>query len=332
MMITIKDVAKMAGVASSTVSCVLNDKGNVSEPTRLRVLEGASQLNYARHGPASELKRNSTQTIGIIVHDMSSPYFSDLVNGIETVVMSHGYDMIVCSSLGGEKSTAHRYIRERRIDGAIVIAQNIQDQLLIEASEAGFPIVVMDRDLDAQHIVKVLMSDKQGGYLATRYLIDKGHRTIAYISGPSQSECNLHRYQGYLKALKEAGIEENPEWKIGGQYMKQDGYIAAKKLLEGELPSAVFFANDEMAIGGMEAFREHDISIPEQLSVIGFDNIPASQYMNPPLTTFRQPKRDAGQLAGHVLFQLLNGEVVETLYTLDIQCVERDSVRLLNLS
>ncbi|MCW3789964.1 LacI family transcriptional regulator [Paenibacillus sp. LS1] len=331
-MITIKDVAKMAGVASSTVSCVLNDKGNVSETTRQRVLAAAGQLNYVKNGPASEMKRQSTQTIGVIVHDMSSPYFSDLVNGIQSIAMSHGYDMIVCSSLGGEKSTAHRYIRERRIDGAIVIAQNIEDQLLIEASEAGFPIVVMDRDLDAPHIVKVLMSDTQGGYLATRYLIDKGHRTIAYISGPAHSECNLQRYQGYLNAMAEAGIEENPAWKIGGQYLKQDGYHAAKKLLEGELPSAVFFANDEMAFGGLEAFREHGIAVPEQLSVIGFDNIPASQYVQPPLTTFRQPKTDAAQLAGHVLFQRLKGESVENLYTLDIQCVERDSVRLLNLS
>ncbi|WP_458126784.1 LacI family DNA-binding transcriptional regulator [Paenibacillus sp. Z3-2] len=153
-----------------------------------------------KNGPASEMKRQSTQTIGVIVHDMSSPYFSDLMNGIQSIAMSHGYDMIVCSSLGGEKSTAHRYIRERRIDGAIVIAQNIEDQLLMEASEAGFPIVVVDRDLDAQHIVKVLMSDTQGGYLATRYLIEKGHRTIAYISGPAHSECNLQRYQGYLNA------------------------------------------------------------------------------------------------------------------------------------
>ncbi|PQP81339.1 LacI family transcriptional regulator [Paenibacillus sp. PCH8] len=331
-MITIKDVAKMAGVASSTVSCVLNDKGNVSESTRRRVLAVANELNYVKNGPASELKRKTTHTIDVIVHDMSSPYFSDLVTGIESIALSHGYDLIVCSSLGGERSTAHRYIRERRIDGAIVIAQNIQDQLLREASESGFPIVVMDRDLDAPHIVKVLMSDKQGGYLATRYLIDKGHRTIAYISGPTDSECNLHRYQGYLKALNEAGMEEKQEWKIGGQYVKEDGYHAAKKLLEGELPSAVFFANDEMAFGGLDAFREHGISIPEQLSVIGFDNIPASPYVHPPLTTFRQPKSDAGQLAGHVLFQMLNGEPVESLYTLDIQCVERDSVRLLNLS
>lgn len=326
-MITIKDVAKRAGVASSTVSCVLNGKDNVSELTRQKVLGAASELNYVKHGPASELKRKSTQTIGVMVHDMSSPYFSDLVPGIESAIKSHGYDLIVCSSMGGEKSTANRYIREKRIDGAIVIAQDIPDELLTEAAAREFPIVVMDRQLANEHIVNVLMDDEQGGYLATKYLIDQGHRTIAYINGPFNSDCNLLRYQGFLRALSEADIEEKSEWRLSGQFCKESGYHAAKILIEKGLPSAVFFANDDMAIGGLEAFREHHISVPEQISVVGFDNIHVSQYVSPPLTTFRQPKTDAGLLAGHLLIQMLNGEQVKSVFTLDIQCVERQSVR-----
>ncbi|PAF32744.1 LacI family DNA-binding transcriptional regulator [Paenibacillus sp. 7516] len=326
-MITIKDVAKRAGVASSTVSCVLNAKDNVSELTRQKVLGAASELNYVKHGPASELKRKNTQTIGVMVHDMSSPYFSDLVPGIESAIKSHGYDLIVCSSMGGEKSTANRYIREKRIDGAIVIAQDIPDELLTEAAAREFPIVVMDRQLANEHIVNVLMDDDQGGYLATKYLIDQGHRTIAYINGPFNSDCNLLRYQGFLRALSEADIEEKSEWRLSGQFCKESGYHAAKMLIEKGLPSAVFFANDDMAIGGLEAFREHHISVPEQISVVGFDNIHVSQYVSPPLTTFRQPKTDAGLLAGHLLIQMLNGEQVKSVFTLDIQCVERQSVR-----
>ncbi|MBY0219128.1 LacI family DNA-binding transcriptional regulator [Paenibacillus illinoisensis] len=330
-MITIKDVAKRAGVASSTVSCVLNGKDNVSELTRQKVLGAASELNYVKHGPASELKRKSTQTIGVMVHDMSSPYFSDLVPGIESAIKSHGYDLIVCSSMGGEKSTANRYIREKRIDGAIVIAQDIPDELLTEAAAREFPIVVMDRELTNEHIVNVLMDDEQGGYLATKYLIDQGHRTIAYINGPFNSDCNLLRYQGFLRALSEADIEEKSEWRLSGQFCKESGYHAAKMLIEKGLPSAVFFANDDMAIGGLEAFREHYISVPEQISVVGFDNIHVSQYVSPPLTTFRQPKTDAGLLAGHLLIQMLNGEQVKSVFTLDIQCVERQSVRAVTM-
>lgn len=326
-MITIKDVAKRAGVASSTVSCVLNGKDNVSELTRQKVLGAASELNYVKHGPASELKRKNTQTIGVMVHDMSSPYFSDLVPGIESAIKSHGYDLIVCSSMGGEKSTANRYIREKRIDGAIVIAQDIPDELLTEAAAREFPIVVMDRELTNEHIVNVLMDDEQGGYLATKYLIDQGHRTIAYINGPFNSDCNLLRYQGFLRAMSEADIEEKSEWRLSGQFCKESGYHAVKMLIEKGLPSAVFFANDDMAIGGLEAFREHHISVPEQVSVVGFDNIHVSQYVSPPLTTFRQPKTDAGLLAGHLLIQMLNGEQVKSVFTLDIQCVERQSVR-----
>lgn len=330
-MITIKDVAKRAGVASSTVSCVLNGKDNVSEQTRQKVLGAASELNYVKHGPASELKRKNTQTIGVMVHDMSSPYFSDLVPGIESAIKSHGYDLIVCSSMGGEKSTANRYIREKRIDGAIVIAQDIPDELLTEAAAREFPIVVMDRELTNEHIVNVLMDDEQGGYLATKYLIDQGHRTIAYINGPLSSDCNLLRYQGFLRALGEADIEEKSEWRLGGQFCKESGYHAAKMLIENGLPSAVFFANDDMAIGGLVAFREHHISVPEHVSVVGFDNIHVSQYVSPPLTTFQQPKTDAGLLAGHLLIQLLNGEQVKSVFTLDIHCVERQSVRAVTI-
>ncbi|WP_312884305.1 substrate-binding domain-containing protein [Paenibacillus xylanilyticus] len=252
-----------------------------------------------------------------MVHDMSSPYFSELVKGIESVIMHHGYDMIVCNSLGGEHSTASRYIREKRIDGAIVIAQNIQNKLLLEAAESGFPIVVMDRELNNDHIVNVLIDDEQGGYVATRYLLDKGHRTIAYINGTFSSDCNLLRYQGYLRALHEAGVEERKEWRLSGHFTKEGGYQAAKFLIENELPSAVFFASDEMAISGLEAFREHHISVPEQVSVVGFDNIHLSHYVYPPLTTFRQPKTDAGQLAGHVLIQMLKGETVDSSYILN---------------
>ncbi|RAW12749.1 LacI family transcriptional regulator [Paenibacillus taichungensis] len=331
-MITIKDVAKLAGVASSTVSYVLNGKKHVSEHTRQKVLAAASELNYIKHGAASELKRKNTQTIGVIVHDMSVPYFSDLVSGIESSAISQGYDLIVCSSLGGERSTAARFIRERRLDGVIVIAENIEDELLLHAAETGFPIVVMDRELHNKHIVNVLMDDEQGGYMATRFLLDKGHRAIAYISGPLGSDCNQMRYQGYLRAMHEAGVEENENWRLGGQFLKTGGYNAAKLLMEGELPTAVFFANDEMAIGGLEAFKEHEVSIPEDLSIIGFDNIHVSEYLNPPLTTFRQPKTDAGSFAGHVLIQMLKGEAVESTYKINIQCVERESVSELSLS
>ncbi|MCG7379446.1 substrate-binding domain-containing protein, partial [Paenibacillus sp. ACRSA] len=146
-------------------------------------------------------------------------------------------------------------------------------------------------------------------------------------SGPSNSYDNALRYQGYLRAMQEAGLEERSKWKLSGSFVREGGYSATKMMmLQGELPSAVFYGNDEMAIGGLKAFEESGISVPNDISVVGFDDIQLSEYVHPPLTTIRQPKHEAGSLAGHLLFQMLNGEVVNPSYTLTIDMVVRRSV------
>lgn len=186
----------------------------------------------------------------------------------------------------------------------------------------------MDRQLSSDHLVNVLVDGEQGGYLATRHLIQAGHQKIAYISGPSNSYDNALRYQGYLRAMREAGLEEKSKWRLNGNFVREGGYSATKMMImQGELPSAVFYGNDEMAIGGLKALEERGISVPNDISVIGFDDIQLSEYVHPPLTTIRQPKHEAGSLAGHLLFQMLNGEAVDPSYTLTINMIERSSVR-----
>lgn len=326
-MATIKDVAKLAGVALSTASYALNGDSKVSAKTKAKVLEAARELNYRKNGFAMDLKRSRTNTIALILTDLSGPYYSELIRSVQDVALANGYDLIACSSMGGGDSTAVRFLREKRVDGAIVLAHNIDDDILVQSAGSRFPVIVMDRQLSGDHLVSVLVDGEQGGYLATRRLIRAGHENIAYISGPSNSYDNALRYQGYLRAMREAGLIEKSKWRLNGNFVREGGFSATKMMImQGELPSAVFYGNDEMAIGGLKAFEESGISVPGDVSVIGFDDIQLSEYIQPPLTTIRQPKHEAGSLAGHLLFQMLNGESVNPSYTLTIDLVERGSV------
>lgn len=328
-MATIKDVAKLAGVALSTASYALSGDSKVSAKTREKVLEAARQLNYHKNGFAMDLKRSRTNTIALILTDLSGPYYSELIRSVQDVALSNGYDLVACSSMGGRESTAVKYLREKRVDGAIVLAQNITDEILLNAASASFPIIAMDRLTTGEGLVSVVVDGELGGYKATRHLIDKGHRSIAYISGPANSYDNSVRYQGYLRAMHEAGLEEKAKWRLSGNFVRDGGYKATKMMLmQGEIPSAVFYGNDEMAIGGIKAMEEDGFSVPGDISVIGFDDIQLAEYVQPPLTTIRQPMYDSGSLAGHLLFQLLNDEQVNDSYKLKVELIERRSVQM----
>lgn len=325
-MATIKDVAKLAGVALSTASYALSGDSRVSSKTRSKVLEAARQLNYRKNGFAMDLKRSRTNTIALILTDLSGPYYSELIRSVQEVALTNGYDLIACSSMGGRDSTAVKFLREKRADGAIILAPNIRDEVLIETSGPQFPIVIMDRPLCSEYLVNVLVDGEQGGYTATRYLIENGHRQVAYISGSADSYDNHLRYQGYLRALAEAGLEEQSKWRLSGNFVREGGYNATKMMImQGALPSAVFYGNDEMAIGGLKAFEESGVSVPDDVSVIGYDDIQLAEYVNPPLTTIRQPKSEAGSLAAHLLFQILSGESVKQSYMLTTEMMERAS-------
>ncbi|TJY40815.1 LacI family transcriptional regulator [Cohnella pontilimi] len=331
-MATIKDVAKLAGVAVSTASIALNGDSKVTPSTRQKVLEAALRLNYQKNGFAMDLKRSQTRTIALILSDLSGPYYSELIRSVQEVTLSKGYDLIACSSVGGRDSTAVKFLREKRVDGAIVLAHNISDEDILDAARERFPIVVLDRVLQGEFIIQVLVDGMQGGYSAADYLIRKGHRSIAFISGPPNSYDNRQRYEGFRKALEEHGIAEMPKWNLSGGFQQEGGYQATKMLvMQGDLPSAVFYANDEMALGGLKAFAEAGIRVPEDVSVIGYDDIQLAEYTRPGLTTIRQPKYEAGALSAHILFQCVEKHTVDNKdYKLAVELVERGSCRAVN--
>ncbi|PYZ92691.1 LacI family transcriptional regulator [Salipaludibacillus keqinensis] len=328
-MATIKDVAKLAGVAVSTASYALNGTKKISDSTKQKVITAAKELNYQKNGYAMDLKMNKTKIIALILSDLIGPFYSELIQGVQEVVMEHGYDLIVCSSYGDESSTAAKFLREKRADGVILFAHNIETQLIQDSVRKGFPIVVLDRDLsDYEDIISVNVNNEHGSYIAAKYLIDQGSKNIAFVSGPKKSIDSQLRLEGFKRALKEHNLPYYSKWNINGKFTKDGGYQATKMLIhQGQLPDAVFYANDEMAIGGIEALKENHIDIPNQVSVIGFDDIQLAPYIQPPLTTVKQPKYEMGKLSSHLIFQVLEGEDVQNFYSLETEMIIRDSVQ-----
>lgn len=330
-MVTIKDVAKRAGVALSTASYALNNSTKVSKTTKEKVERAARELNYKKNGLAADLKKTKTNTIALILSDLSGPYYSELIRGVQDVAIKNGYDLIACSTIGGSESTAIKFLKEKRADGVIIQAHNIDDNVILQAARKGFPLIVLDRKLNHKFIVNVEVDNIEGGYKITQHLIDKGNKKIAYISGPWNSLDNKLRFEGYLKALEDNNLTYNDKWNITGNFTRKGGYEATKNLIsQGDLPEAVFFGNDEMAIGGLEAFKENDIHLPEDISIVGFDDIELAEYVSPSLTTIKQPKYELGALSVDLILKVLSGKGVDPHYTLYAELIERSSVKTIN--
>jgi len=326
-MATIKDVAKQAGVAVSTVSLALNNDPRVSEDTRRKVLKSAEELNYRPNGAARSLKRRKTETVGLFLNDFGGPFFSSFIQGVEEVVSANGYDLVACSTFGGQHNTANRYLREKQFDAAIILGPAIPDELILQVAGPQFPIVVMDRELSADHVHSVLVDNVQGARSATRHLIGLGRRRIGYLSGPLNSYNNQKRLVGFKSALEEAGIPLQASCVAQGHFTESGGYQAMKSLIVSRsLPDAVFAANDEMALGAIQALMEAGLRVPEDVAVVGFDDIRLSSYVRPALTTVGHPKHEWGTVATHVVFQALRepGEQPSAIM-LDTELIVRES-------
>ncbi|SKA87316.1 transcriptional regulator, LacI family [Clostridium sp. USBA 49] len=301
---TIKDVARLANVALSTASYALNGTGKVSQATKEKVLKAAEELGYRPNGAAKDLKRNKkTGIICMFVSDFGGPFYSEVLRGVQDVAICNNYNLIVCTYKMTEK-----FLNERRVDGAIILSPHIPDDLILKVASPQFPIVVMDRELECENVYTVLLDNVQGAYNATQYLIELGHRNIAYISGPVVSYDNTKRLEGYKKALSDNNIEFNPNLIVQGRFTEEGGYGAAKLLILNsklnKIPlDAIFCANDEMAIGAINALNEDGINVPEDISIVGYDDIRLSSYIKPSLTTISHYNYEWGTMAANLIFQ-----------------------------
>lgn len=309
-MATMKQVAEKAGVSTSTVSHVINNTRVVSDDVRERVLAVIAEMRYIPSAVARSLKNDKTHTIGMMIPNNSNPYFAELIQGIEDAAFKLGYNIILCNAYDDAKKQAAylRVLMEKRIDGLILVASGDDEELSEILRDMPMPKVVVDREVKGVDADFIEADHETGGYLATKYLIGLGHRAIACVSGPMHLPPSRDRVVGYRRALQEAGIGFNSHFLVHSDFTSEGGFSAFKHLLSlSDRPSAIFAGNDLMAFGGMCAANEAGVRVPDQLSVVGYDDIALASFSTPRLTTLAQPKYDMGQAIARTLVERING-------------------------
>lgn len=310
--VTIADIAQMAGVSASTVSRVLSGANKVSEAKREAVLKAVSDLNYHPNMFARGLASGQSMTIGVLTQNFGSPFYDAIIQGIVQRLNKTGYFPIFADGQWQQEMEveAIQAMMRRQIDGLIVLGGYLTFDELKELA-GNIPVVIVARKLAGFEENCVSIDNVEAACQATQHLIDLGHRQIVHICGPMDHPDARDRRDGYLKALAEAGIEPDPELIIDGAFRRQSGVLAVEMLLSRRTTfSAVFAANDQMAFGTRLGLYRRGIRVPEDVSLVGFDDEPAAAFMIPPLTTVRQPAVQLGLEAAKIVLARLKGEQV----------------------
>ncbi|MCD6554320.1 MAG: LacI family transcriptional regulator [Chloroflexi bacterium] len=310
MAISIKDIARAAGVSHSTVSRALADSPLVKKETKQRICRLAQEMGYSPSAIARGLVTKRTQTIGLVVTTIADPFVAEIVRGVEETALDCGYNILLCNSNAQPQRelAAVSTLREKRVDGIIVSASRVGDLYLPLLVETGVPIVLVNNEHSGRYVYSVVTDDESGGRLATEYLLDLGHTRIGYISGPEVHRSNINRLRGYRQAFQGRGLTPDPQWITSGDGGARGGEEGMARLLSLPAPpSAVFCYNDMTAIGALLTAHRLGWKVPDQVSVIGYDDIYFAAYTNPALTTVEQRKYDMGSLAMQMMLDLLGG-------------------------
>lgn len=305
-MATIKDVAREASVSIATVSRVFNGAAVVREETARRVREVAARLRYAPHTGARSLITNRTNTLGVLLPDLHGEFFSELIHGIDLTARKSGYHILASISWEGrtEIEEAMRAMRGR-VDGILLMSPDVHADTLLNVP-ANLPVVLLCSSYRGDEIDSVIIQNFQGARAMVAHLIAIGHRRIAIIKGSAGNYDSAERLRGYRTALRDAGISPLPELEREGDFTQASGYAVAQELLAlAPRPTAVFAANDSMAIGALSAFRQSGVRVPEDMAVAGFDDIPLARYMDPPLSSVRVHISELGAKAVEVLLHAI---------------------------
>jgi LacI family transcriptional regulator len=328
-MVTMRDVARHAGVSIATVSHVINDTRPVSDELRERVLDSMENLGYQPNIIARALRSKHSNTIGLIVPDGRNPFFAEIAQGIEEISLEHEYSLILCDSGNdlGKVLVHTKNLSAKRVDGIIFTTSGDDFEDISSLVEENTAVLVIDLDASGFATDAVLFDNFRGGYLATQHLLELGHRRVACITGPSRQSLRRDREKGYSSALADVGIPKDESLVKEGDFQPSSGYYHALDLLRSpDPPSAIFACNDLMAMGALRAAREVGLDVPSQLSIIGFDDIYLSAFTTPTLSTIRLPKREMGRQAAHILLQRIQDKTrpVEK-HMVDLELVVRES-------
>lgn len=327
--ITIMDVARESGVSYSTVSRVLNGYEFVKESTRQRVLEAAERLGYVANLQARSLAGGRSRIIGLLVPGLDNGYIGEVVRGIDEELARANYDLMLYTThrQRGKEAYYVKAIANGLVDGLLLIVPLIPSIYLEALPHRDFPCVLIDQSNAGLNKSSIDCTNWQGAYDATQYLIRLGHRQIGFITGTLELMSAVDRLEGYRAALADHSLPYNDELVILGDFTAESGHVGVKKLLEYHpRPTAIFASNDISAIGAMETIRNHGLNIPQDISIIGFDDIPQASLNYPKLTTVRQPLAQMGRVAVKLLLeQIENPTRLPHRVTLATEFIERDS-------
>lgn len=328
--VTLAMVAEAAGVSPSTVSRILTGHARVSDDKRKAVEDAIARLNYQPNVLARGLAQGRTLSIGVLTQDINSPFYGQAHRGIEDELVGTGIVPLFVSGHWNVEDEAERmtHLLGRRVDGVIVLTGRLTDEQIRDYARR-VPIVVTGRSLKGSNIASMRVDDFKGAHRATQHLVELGHRRIAHIAGPQDHADSVERLKGYRKALEEGGIAFDPKLVVYADFHEPSGVLAINQLLDTKQSfSAVFASNDQTAYGARLALYQRGIKVPEDVSLIGFDDLPASRYVIPPLSTIHQPVYELGQAAARVLLKLIEGGRSRVALP-EPQLVARESTRKL---
>jgi LacI family transcriptional regulator len=304
--VTIEDVAREAGVSRTTVSRVLNNKDNVKPETRERVLKAMTRLGYVVDQRARKLAGGPSRVIGLLVHDLGTTYIGEIIRGIDAELSASQYDLLLYTTHGRKtKESSHvATLTQGLADGLLLVLPRTPGAYLETLRQYRFPHVLIDHRGVDEETPAVAATNRQGAYDATNHLIELGHRRIGFITGAMDQMCAQDRLEGFKSALADHDIDFDPDLVREGDFFQPLGYTGACALLElAQPPTAIFASNDVSAFGAMEAIRKHNLRIPNDVSLVGFDDIPQAAHVHPALTTVRQPLEEMGRAAARMLLE-----------------------------
>jgi DNA-binding LacI/PurR family transcriptional regulator len=304
---TIYTVAEKAGVSIATVSRVLSNSDKVRPETRASIQRAMEELGYHPNLAARKLAFKTTGTIALIFPDISGPYYSMVISGVDQEADRQDYSVLIYG-MHGKKTSRNGFLQvlSSKVDGFIIMTRTVDENRLLNLHRQGIVFVLLGQRCESFDCDSVMVDNRAGAYNAVVHLLSHGHRRIAFVGGPEDSHAHLERYEGYQEAIQHAGLKIDPELVATGNFLYQGGRSAAQQLLSlPHPPSAIFAGNDEMAIGAIDEARNLGCKIPEQLAIIGFDDIQTAAFTNPGLTTVRQPMKRLGEVAADLLLYRL---------------------------
>ena len=311
-MLTIKDIAKKADVSVATVSKVMNGYDDIGEVTKSKVLEIIRENNYRPNANAQSLRTNKSFLVGLFFKDhqdsgVKHPFFRGIISGLEERLLENNYDMILFSANWEDQFSYLDKCEFRNVDGAILMGMPKDDPKLKELLDARVPSVFIDLDIEDEMASYVISDNKEGARKAVSHLAELGHKKIAIIEGEQITIPTHKRLEGYKAELKERNLEINEEWIIQSHFSVDGGYESMQEIMSlKNKPTAVFCMGDEIAVGAMQAIKEAGLKVPDDYSIVGFDDIEISQYLNPALTTLKQKNDMMGIKAADMILEMIN--------------------------